>query len=104
METISLKSITFNSFENQAKLIGEVSKESLSYWTTIILDVLDVNKIINLLQKNNEETDINELIESSDFTDFTEYEIDFNQLKNSQILKNELDFLVDNPLKKQIRA
>ena len=104
METISLKSITFNSFENHAKLVGEVTKESLSYLTTIILDVLDLNKIINLLQKNNEEMDVNELIKSSDFSDFTEYEINLNELSNNDIYKDELDFLVHNQLQKQIRA
>jgi hypothetical protein len=104
METISLKSITFNSYENRAKLVGEIQKDSLSYWTTFILDLLDVNKILNLLQKNNEETDINDLIESSEFTEFTEYEIDFNHLRNGMIDREELEFLIDNPAKRQIRA
>ncbi len=104
METISLKSIRFNSFDEQAKLVGEVQKDALSYWTTFVIDMLDLNKLLNLIQKNNDDSDVNDLIQTSDFVDFTEYEINFDKLPNSSIHKNELDFLVDHQLKKQIRA
>lgn len=104
METILLKSITFNSFEEKVKLIGEVHKDKLSYWTTFFIDVLDLNKILNLLQRKNQEIDINNLIQTSDFFDFTEYEINFEEIIDSQIQKSELDFFSKIQFKRQIRA
>jgi hypothetical protein len=104
MESILLKSLSFNSFDTQAKLTAEVHKDSLSYWTTYMLNVLDINKFLNLLQRNNTEKDINDLLSTKDFSDFTEYDFDFSELENGQINKCDLEFLLNFQMNKQIRA
>lgn len=104
METVLLKSMSFNSFETHAKLTAEVNKETLSYWTTFILNVIDVNKLLNLLQKNNESVDIYDFMKSKEFSDFTEYSFDFTDLIDCQMEKSTLEFLLNFQSKKQIRA
>jgi hypothetical protein len=69
-----------------------------------MLNVLDINKFLNLLQRNNTEKDINDLLSTKDFSDFTEYDFDFSELENGQINKCDLEFLLNFQMNKQIRA
>jgi hypothetical protein len=104
MEQINLKSLVFNSYEDYAYLGYEAVKNNLSYEITCLIDVHEVNRVINILKKNNTDLDINEIIQSKDFSDFIEYQLDVNTLTNSSINKEEIHFLSVNAAKKQIRA
>jgi len=104
MEHVNLKSLIFNSYDDDAELFIEVRKESLSYSTTYLIPVLDVNRILNYLQKNNLGQDLNECIEATDYSDFKEYSLMVNKLTNRTLNKQVLEFLSINRFKKQIRA
>lgn len=104
MELVNLKSLTFNSYEGYAELIVEVKKESLSYLTSYLIDVLQINKILNFIQKNNDGIEVNDLIQSKDYIDFQEYFIDLTNVENVSIWKNQIELYMFNSYKKQIRA
>jgi hypothetical protein len=104
MELVSLKSLIFNSYDDHAELIVEMRKESLSYFVTYTIHVLYINQIMNLLQKNNSEIDLNESIISTDYEEFQEFNIDFTKIENSYLNFDEVEFMVVNSFKKQIRA
>jgi hypothetical protein len=104
MELVNLKSLTFNSYEGYAELIVEVKKESLSYLTSYLIDVLQINKILNFIQKNNDGIEVNDLIQSKDYIDFQEYFIDLTNVKNVSIWKSQIELYMFNSYKKQIRA
>jgi hypothetical protein len=104
MEQVQLKSLIFNSYEDHAELVVEIRKESLSYLTTYVIDVLNINRVLNLIQKNNTELDLYESIQQNDYSDFQEFTLDFETINNTSIDKYEIDFMIVNSLKKQIRA
>lgn len=104
MEHVNLKSLIFNSYDDHAELVVEARKESLSYSTTYLIDVLEINRIINLLQKVNYGQDLNDCVQSIDYPDFQEYFLDTDKIENCSLSKDMIDFMVMNSLKKQIRA
>lgn len=104
MELVHLKSLMFNSNDDRAELVAEIKKDSLSYLTSYQIDVLHINRILNIIQRNNDGIEVNDLIQSTDFFDFLEYFLDFTQVDNASIWKDEIEFFVFNSYKKQIRA
>jgi hypothetical protein len=94
----------FNSNDDRAELVAEIKKDSLSYLTSYQIDVLHINKILNIIQRNNDGIEVNDLIQSTDFFDFLEYFLDFTQVDNASSWKDEIEFFVFNSYKKQIRA
>ena len=104
MEQIILTSMTFNSFNESAKLVAEIKKDSLSYETTFFIPVTEINRLLNILQKNNPDKDINNYLESLDFEDYVEYKIYFSALNDSQIDRDEIIYFNSGKLSKQIRA
>jgi len=104
MELVNLKSLMFNSYDDHAELVIEVRKEKLSYLSTYLIDVIEINKILNSIQRNNIELDLNDCIESVDYSDFQEFALDINKIENLSMTKSEIDFMAINSFKKQIRA
>jgi hypothetical protein len=104
MEQIILTSMTFNSFNESAKLVAEIKKDSLSYETTFFIPVTEINRLLNILQKNNPDKDINNYLESLDLEDYVEYKIYFSALNDSQIDRDEIIYFNSGKLSKQIRA
>jgi hypothetical protein len=104
MEQIILTSMTFNSFNESAKLVAEIKKDSLSYETTFFIPVTEINRLLNILQKNNPDKDINNYLESLDLEDYVEYKIYFSALNDSQVDRDEIIYFNSGKLSKQIRA
>lgn len=104
MEQVSLKSLIFNTYDDNAELVVEMKKDSLSYFVTHSINVIYINRILNLLQKNNKETDLNEFITSRDYQEFQEFFLDISGIENSYLYLEEVEFMVVNSFKKQIRA
>ncbi len=76
METqLEIKGLRFNDFDQQVCLLANVIKDNLSYWTTLFVDITALNHIINLLQKQNPETNLMDEIVAKEYVDFTEYEL-----------------------------
>jgi hypothetical protein len=104
MELVTLKSLNFNSYDNQAQLVVEVKRMTLYYSITYLIDVIDINRILNSLQKSNAGKDINACLSSVDYSDFTEYSLQVEQIENLNLIKDELEFIILNKHRKQIRA
>ncbi len=104
MEHVSLKSLIFNSYDDYAKINVDVRKSSLSYSTQYLIDVINVNRILNMVKKNNPEIDLNDCIRTTEFGDFSEYTLNLNGLEDCLFNADEVDFMLVNSLKKQIRA
>jgi hypothetical protein len=104
MELVNLKSIMFNSNDDRAELVVEVKKDSLSYFTSYVINVLQINRILNLVKKNNQGVEVNDLVKTFDFIEFQEYAVDFSCVENTAILKDEIEFYIFNSYQKQIRA
>ena len=77
----------FNSYDDHAELVIEVRKEKLSYLSTYLIDVIEINRILNSIQRNNIELDLNDCIESVDYSDFQEFALDINKIENLGHLK-----------------
>ncbi len=104
MELVSLKSLIFNSYDDHAEMVVDIRKASLSYSVKYLIDVMNINRILNLVQKSNPELDLNECIRSIEFDDFQEFSLNFDMVENSLLSKTEIDFMLVNSMKKQIRA
>jgi hypothetical protein len=104
MEQIILTSMTFNSFNESAKLVAEIKKDSLSYETTFFIPVTEINRLLSILQKNNPDKDINDYLESLDLEDYIEYKLYFSALNDSKIDREEILYFNTGKLSKQIRA
>jgi hypothetical protein len=104
MELVNIKSLIFNSYNDNAELVVEMKKDSLSYSVTHIINVLYINRILNLLQKNNPQIDLNECVISTDYREFDEFYIDFTEIEKTQLDFDEVQFMLVNSFRKQIRA
>ena len=80
METhLEIKGLRFNDFDQQVCVMANVIKDNLSYWTTLFVDMTSLNHIMNLLQKQNPETNLTDEIVAKEYMDFTEYELSLDQ-------------------------
>ena len=104
MEHLSLKSLIFNSYDDYAKIIVDIRKSSLSYSTHYLIDVINVNRILNMVKKNNPEIDLNDCIRTAEFGDFHEFSLNLKSIGDCFVQKDEIEFMVVNSMKKQIRA
>lgn len=104
MELVSLKSLIFNSYDDHAEMVIDIKKASLSYSAKYLIDVLNVNRILNMIKKNNPDLDLNDSIRTIEFGDFQEFSLNLKSLSDCFLPKDEIDFMVVNSMTKQIRA
>lgn len=104
MELVSLKSLIFNSYDDHAEMVIDIKKASLSYSAKYLINVLNVNRILNMIKKNNPDLDLNESIRTIEFGDFQEFSLNLKSLSDCFLPKDEIDFMVVNSMTKQIRA
>lgn len=104
MELVSLKSLIFNSYDDHAEMVIDIKKASLSYSAKYLIDVLNINRILNMIKKNNPDLDLNESIRTIEFEDFQEFSLNLKSLSDCFLPKDEIDFMVVNSMTKQIRA
>ncbi|MFY7668601.1 MAG: hypothetical protein ACOVQG_07650 [Crocinitomicaceae bacterium] len=104
MELVSLKSLIFNSYDDHAEMVVDIKKASLSYSAKYLIDVLNINRILNMIKKNNPELDLNECIRTIEFGDFHEFSLNLKSIGDCFVQKDEIEFMVVNSMKKQIRA
>ena len=67
MELVSLNSLIFNSYDDHAEMVIDIKKASLSYSAKYLIDVLNVNRILNMIKKNNPDLDLNDSIRTIEF-------------------------------------
>jgi len=100
--TIAIKNIMILSGSNEISLVGTVNKNHMSYETQLELDSTQLNLVINLLQRNNPETEISEMFSKQTTGDGNSiFYFDAFEISNTNV---DMDFFINKPLLRQIRA
>jgi hypothetical protein len=82
-QMIAIQKIEFNNFNNEVLLKAEITKENLTYPTTLLLHQQDLNRLINLIQIQNEEIEVLDLMQSDELEDMVHYKLELYNLNNS---------------------
>jgi len=82
-QLIAIQKIEFNNFNNEVLLKAEITKENLSYPSTLLLHQQDLNRLINLIQIQNEEIEVLDLLQSDELEDMVHYKLELNNLNNA---------------------
>jgi len=100
--SLEIKSLRFSNLESTVELSVKVREAQFSYSSSILMDMIDLNLIINHLQKNNPEIELLDslIVQKGDNINF--YELNLSDLRDksidTEILKSQEKVI------KQIRA
>ncbi|MCX6191064.1 MAG: hypothetical protein NT109_02150 [Flavobacteriia bacterium] len=82
---MEIKQIKITSWEQEVLILGELSTGNFNYQSSVVINISDLNRLINLLQKLNPCHEISEMFSSKEFPDGTEYEFNATTLQNRTI-------------------
>ena len=89
-KTMEIKQIKVASCREDVVILGQLSSGNFQYESSIVINTSDLNRLINLLQKDNPSDEISAMFTSTDFYDWTEYVLNTNSLDNKTILLRDL--------------
>ncbi len=89
-KTMEIKEIKVTSCREDVVIFGQLSSGNFQYESSIVINTSDLNRLINLLQKDNPSDEISAMFTSTDFYDWTEYVLNTNLLDNKTILLRDL--------------
>ena len=97
-----IESLRFNNLDSTVELSVKVREAQFSFFSSILIDMINLNLIINQLQKNNPEIEILDLLIVQSIENFDFYELNLKDLRDksvyTEILKSQEKVI------KQIRA
>jgi hypothetical protein len=82
---LEIKQIKITSWEQEVLILGELFTGNFNYQSSVVINISDLNRLINLLQKLNPCHEISEMFTSKDFPDGTEYEFNAITLQKRTI-------------------
>jgi len=97
-----IESLRFNNLDSTVELSVKVREAQFSYSSSILMDMIDLNLIINHLQKNNPETELLDLLIVQKGVNINFYELILSDLRD-KIINTEILRSKDKVIK-QIRA
>lgn len=101
-QILEVESILFETGDPEVSVKGTITQGFLSYETEIIVNSTQLNEILNQLNRNNDDTDIYELIETVELEDNSVlYSASLQSLANKRI---DLMFIENIKSVKEIRA
>ena len=89
-KTMEIKQIKVASCREDVVILGQLSSGNFQYESSIVINTSDLNRLINLLQKDNPSDEISAMFTSTDFYDWTEYVLNTKSLDNKTILLRDL--------------
>ena len=89
-KTMEIRQIKMASCRQDVIILGELSSGNFQYESSIVINTSDLNRLINLLQKDNPSDEISAMFTSTDFYDWTDYVLNTNSLDNKTILLRDL--------------
>ena len=89
-KTMEIKQIKVASCREDVVILGQLSSGNFQYESSIVINTSDLNRLINLLQKDNPSDEISAMFTSTDFYDWTEYVLNTNLLDNKTILISDI--------------
>jgi len=97
-----IESLRFNNLDSTVELSVKVREAQFTFSSSILMDMINLNLIINQLQKNNPEIEVLDLliVQSAETFDF--YELNLTDLRDKSIDTEILNY--QEKVIKQIRA
>jgi hypothetical protein len=97
-----IESLRFNNLDSTVELSVKVREAQFSFSSSILMDMINLNLIINQLQKNNPEIEILDLLIVQSTENFNFYELNLTDLRDKSVDTEILNY--QEKVIKQIRA
>ena len=97
-----IESLRFNNLDSTVELSVKVREAQFSFSSSILMDMINLNLIINQLQKNNPEIEILDLLIVQSAENFNFYELNLTDLRDKSVDTEILNY--QEKVIKQIRA
>jgi hypothetical protein len=82
---MEIKQVKIASCEQDVVILGQLTTGNFNYQSSVVINVGDLNRLINHLQKLNPNHEISAMFTSNVFPDGTEYELNTNSLEHKTI-------------------
>jgi hypothetical protein len=97
-----IESLRFNNLDSTVELSVKVREAQFSFSSSILMEMINLNLIINQLQKNNPEIEILDLLIVQSTENFNYYELNLTDLRDKSLDTEILNY--QEKVIKQIRA
>ena len=97
-----IESLRFNNLDSTVELSVKVREAQFTFSSSILMDMINLNLIINQLQKNNPEIEILDLLNVQSAENFNFYELNLTDLIDKSVDTEILNY--QEKVIKQIRA
>ena len=97
-----IESLRFNNFDSTVELSVKVREAQFTFSSSILMDMINLNLIINQLQKNNPEIELLDLLIVQSAENFNFYELNLTDLRDKSVDTEILNY--QEKVIKQIRA
>jgi hypothetical protein len=97
-----IESLRFNNLDSRVELSVKVREAQFTFSSSILMDMINLNLIINQLQKNNPEIEILDLLIVQSAENFNFYELNLTDLRDKSVDTEILNY--QEKVIKQIRA
>ena len=97
-----IESLRFNNLDSTVELSVKVREAQFSFSSSILMEMINLNLIINQLQKNNPEIEILDLLNVQSAENFNFYELNLTDLRDKSVDTEILNY--QEKVIKQIRA
>ena len=97
-----IESLRFNNLDSTVELSVKVREAQFTFSSSILMDMINLNLIINQLQKNNLEIEILDLLIVQSTENFNFYELDLTDVRDKSVDTEILNY--QEKVIKQIRA
>lgn len=82
---MKINQIKITSCEQEAHIFGEITTGNFNYNSSMVINVIDLNRLINLLQKLNPNHEISDMFVAVRYPEGTEYELSAKTLDTKTI-------------------
>ena len=97
-----IESLRFNNLDSTVELSVKVREAQFTFSSSILMDMINLNLIINQLQKNNPEIELLDLLIVQSAENFNFYELNLTDLRDKSVNTEILNY--QEKVIKQIRA
>ena len=97
-----IESLKFNNLDSTVELSVKVREAQFTFSSSILMDMINLNLIINQLQKNNPEIELLDLLIVQSAENFNFYELNLTDLRDKSVDTEILNY--QEKVIKQIRA
>lgn len=104
MPKFQIQKLEFNSFNDWITMQGKIVKGYLKSEYTLKVEVSQINRILNIIQKLNPEESVYDYLSSYTHNEYNEYSFDFESLISREVSFTELQTQTTRSELRMIRA